>query len=801
MTQEIIGMNGRPAAIVLAEALNAAKGGNKPLAISLIQEATSINEKGGLGAAGKKLIELICDKYDLDGEGASDEFSDLAFVPLKSVVEKPGVSLVTCCKNRNENLLKSLATWLEVDGLSEIVIVDWSSDDDVLQAIRAAGLMSKKVRVIRVENEPRWILSYAFNVGFRLARHEVIVKADADITLRKDYLHRNPLQNGTFIAGSWEVAAKGQEHINGFFHIKKSDLLKISGFNEYITTYGWDDDDIYSRMTQSGLRRVCVDVDSLYHIPHDDSLRIGVSSGTENAEEELRGDTLFNIRANRYIAQIAPYWNADREFAPFRIENRIGRHLGVRRVREEMPHVLSDDICSDAKYYATVELLSWKIGPRAYQLQRAALFSLIQKKRLSEISQFDIGVCIQSNADVDLVTRRSILIERVAEVPNELIDEVGRLLAGIEGVSSFQIYVGQGQTDVYEALSKRKNLRPILLNKWITSGGLNQLHKLSIDRISEALSEGAGVYIALAPELELDCFEKPVAPSLKTGSKTGRDKVVIDAQHGLGNRLRAIGSAAAIAEASGRDLVVLWKPDHHCDCEFRDIFEYDGLVVNDLSEVELSLNFKKYNYMEIEEGAIKDEPISLVDGVDVVARAAYVLQHPASHWESENNFIQRLNPTKPIRDLLKLMPRRFDITAHVRMEAGKGLDHNSYDSAENWSKESHDAIHHWREKSHYKNFLTRIDALFRENPNSVLFLAADLPSTYEVFSERYAGRVHYIKRELFDRSREQIFYAVADAIALSRGDRMLGSTWSSFSELAMRMAKGLKKVEMSGTDF
>jgi hypothetical protein len=42
---------------------------------------------------------------------------------------------------------------------------------------------------------------------------------------------------------------------------------------------------------------------------------------------------------------------------------------------------------------------------------------------------------------------------------------------------------------------------------------------------------------------------------------------------------------------------------------------------------------------------------------------------------------------------------------------------------------------------------------------------------------------------------------MADAILLSRAPLMLGSTWSSFSELAMRLAPGGIAVEMSGKDF
>ena len=82
-----------------------------------------------------------------------------------------------------------------------------------------------------------------------------------------------------------------------------------------------------------------------------------------------------------------------------------------------------------------------------------------------------------------------------------------------------------------------------------------------------------------------------------------------------------------------------------------------------------------------------------------------------------------------------------------------------------------------------------------------MFIAADMPETYEVFQQRYGDRVAFLTRTVNDRSAEQLKYAYADATLLSRAPRMLGSTWSSFSELAQRLAHPPMKVEMSGTDF
>jgi hypothetical protein len=135
------------------------------------------------------------------------------------------------------------------------------------------------------------------------------------------------------------------------------------------------------------------------------------------------------------------------------------------------------------------------------------------------------------------------------------------------------------------------------------------------------------------------------------------------------------------------------------------------------------------------------------------------------------------------------------------MEAGKGLDHNSYDNVANWGEENHKQIQFWRDKSHYSHFMRRIDAILTEASDARFFLAADLDSTYELFQKRYGAKVSCLRRTIFDRSKRQMLYALADAILLSQCTRLLGSSWSSFTELAMRLSRTIRKSELSGTDF
>jgi hypothetical protein len=365
------------------------------------------------------------------------------------------------------------------------------------------------------------------------------------------------------------------------------------------------------------------------------------------------------------------------------------------------------------------------------------------------------------------------------------------------------ICVNGGSLPAREAFVDATGCRAASVEYWIPYDGLRRLEPAPTAALmAAAAAEGSGAFV----QLRGDHFEAvhgapvPGAPAVLGG----RRRLVVDTQHGLGNRLRALGSAAAVAQATGRELVVLWTPDHHCDCRLSDLFDTDLPVVEHADDLPAPLRqaLRRYNYMEIEPGAQKDEPIDTDRDEDILVRSAFVLRHPASHWESENRLLQALRPSAAVQALVDSVALPADcIGAHVRMEAGAGLDHNPWDSAGNWSAESHAAIHHWRAKSHYSAFIRRIDALLAEGRHHHLFLATDLPENYRVFQQVYGDRLRFLPRTLYDRSAEQIRYALADAILLSRCTWLLGSTWSSFSELAMRLATGFEKVEMSGTDF
>jgi len=292
-----------------------------------------------------------------------------------------------------------------------------------------------------------------------------------------------------------------------------------------------------------------------------------------------------------------------------------------------------------------------------------------------------------------------------------------------------------------------------------------------------------------------------------------RPRLYIDARHGLGNRLRAIASATVIARRTGRQLVIVWEPDDHCGGRFGELFQHDGPVIETaFPRVFARAGGVLYNYMEIEPGARKDAPVladeaPAPDGPrasardDVYVRSAYPLVSPHTSWKEERAVLLGLRPVAEVAELVRSVRTPNQVAAHVRMASGPGYEHLSWESPANWPAEAHAELVAWRARSHARHFMARLDALVAEGAADSIFLAADLPDTYAAFRDRYGARLAFLPRDRFDRSARQAQYALADVLLLGTAERFLGSTWSSFTDLARRLSTRIARVEMSGRDF
>ena len=762
--------------------------GREDEAIAAFREALDIDPSGREAAD-----EIFALRHQAaTGGGPSD---------LDRLVEEvaPGVSVVTSARNRTENLLRALPTWLACPEVDEVVIVDWTSDEPVRAALTAAGLSDPRIRVLRVEGEPRWVLSTAFNAGFRAASRDTILKADADIVLKDGFFARNALEDGVFLAGNWRDAEPGQEFINGFFLIRRADLMKVGGFNEFITTYGWDDDDLYDRLEGAGVRRRGVDPATISHLPHDDAARTGREAGEfADAGEELLSGTAMKISANRIMCALLPGWHAGRRLQPFAIRSRGDDGLITVRRAAPAPHALPDETRRDIERYAILQYLAGRFGEDVFALSHDSFGALMATASVEAVTATALAVAAR-RPDLLSPTGNYLIVSLDAETREDRLAMIGglRALDALARPAGFRLVVADLDAEVLAA-----RFGADAPAAFVEQGPAAAFVSAETVRRLGALGAGPGecreFRLTRANAAALLAQTEVPAPVVTKR----RDKLFIDAQHGLGNRLRAIGSAAAIAEKADRDLVIVWRPDAHCDCAFTDLFAYYGAVIetsfpDDARDSGMSV----YNYMEVEPGADRGAPIVLHPGADAYLRSAYVLESPLSEWADENRFLRSLVPSAAVTELVESVRSPNDVSVHVRMEVRAAADGGSYDAPENWPAEDHEMILKWRAKSHFSNFMARLDEMIAAGEAETIFLAADLPETYAAFTETYGDRLAWLPRAVWDRSREQMLYALADAILLSRSRTMLGSNWSSFSEIALRLSDSFDQVQLSGTDF
>lgn len=209
---------------------------------------------------------------------------------------KSGISLVTCSMNRTEFLIESIKTWNDIKELSEIIVVDYSSDVPILESDLPKPKFGKKIILVRVNNEKNWVLSHAYNLGMSFVQYDKLLKIDSDIKLSNDFISSHPLGKNNFYCGNWKLARNENEiHFNGQLFCNISDFFSINGYNERITTYGYDDTDLYKRLeTYKNCKSLNLNYDKMSHIESDNEVR--VKNQNINVKERFSISDLFNGR-------------------------------------------------------------------------------------------------------------------------------------------------------------------------------------------------------------------------------------------------------------------------------------------------------------------------------------------------------------------------------------------------------------------------------------------------------------------------------------------------------------------------
>ncbi|CAN8067899.1 unnamed protein product [Agarophyton chilense] len=621
-------------------------------------------------------------------------------------VERRGVSLVACCMNRHDTLRRVLRTWRRVQGVDEIVLVDWGSSPPLLPVVRDVMHNDARIRLLRVDGEREWVLSRAYNLAMRAASYSTLLRTDCDYAIDAAFLRAHPMSpddhdddnnDGVFYAGNYAAARNGNEvHLNGAVLARRRHVLRAGGYDERIQTYGWDDEELYARLSAGGLRKLNVSYNHISHVEHGDTAR---------AQHDVRF-VQVEIDLNALLLQQLPQWNAS-----------ALRHFSHQWAVDAVP----------ASAPARYTLLHAVSRPRA-------LKHLVAAEVAQRACDTALGQRLANDYDVP-----------------------------------WDVMVSM-DTEQKRLLLRRLNAR--------------------------------------------SCSS--------SSSSSGRARLLVaHVMHGLGNRLRALGSAMAFANGTNREVVVVWESDAHLAANMSQLFEVGHMVV--LSQFRPKWPFRgydkydkswglfdSYNYMEMEgDGAVKGQVVRDRRERHVYFKSAYVMEvgRELSHvtnWEADNGMVRSLRPVREVVDVVSGVERQHALSdmigVHIRDRTlERDIGSVKALSAE-YGAEATATMQSWRQKSSFRTFEREMERIVHRDKHARFFVAADTVAVLERLREHFgASKVVSVSRTCDGRDALCVRFALADLLCLGRTRALLGSNWSSFTEAASRL--GGRKPRLAGVDF
>jgi hypothetical protein len=189
------------------------------------------------------------------------------------------VSIISACKNRKKPLAISMASWMQFDEVDEIIVTNWNSDEP----IDHLTILSKKVKIINVKNEPYFNQPQPLNLAASLVKSDYILKLDCDHVLNPyfNFFDFHDIKENSFISGSNKLLEGMDFHflhpLWGLLYVKTEVFKKVGGYNENMGKYyAVEDDELAVRLISYGLNPILIDSQKLsaLHIPHSNKDRV-----------------------------------------------------------------------------------------------------------------------------------------------------------------------------------------------------------------------------------------------------------------------------------------------------------------------------------------------------------------------------------------------------------------------------------------------------------------------------------------------------------------------------------------------
>lgn len=260
------------------------------------------------------------------------------------------------------------------------------------------------------------------------------------------------------------------------------------------------------------------------------------------------------------------------------------------------------------------------------------------------------------------------------------------------------------------------------------------------------------------------------------------DRMITFVPHGgLCNRMRAMASGVFISRKLGCDINFVWKKDNNCFADFSDLFEpvsLEGVKImpSGLFDFYLNPNRKKNLYIPgllrktIFDSCItgdferKDEKIfSRISGEKVCIMSGYSL---SKHFPLNDIFV----PVSDIKESINRLKQRFKsniVGIHIRR--GDNI--------------------HSIERNSINDYFSYINEEIKTNHDVSFYLATDSQNIKNELIKSFGEKIIYNDVKLERTSVNGMKDAVIDLWCLASTKKIIGSYYSSFSDIAAEMGK------------
>lgn len=162
--------------------------------------------------------------------------------------------------NRSEHLqatiFKNIEDTIDYENI-EFILLDYNSSDNLEAWVKSnlnSYIEKGILKYYRTTEPESFHRSHSRNIALKLAEGDVVCNLDADNFLGKDFAY---FINYHFSYHSNIFLTSGvRDGSYGRICVKKEDFLKVRGYDEKMSGWGYEDDDFYERLVKTGLSRV-----------------------------------------------------------------------------------------------------------------------------------------------------------------------------------------------------------------------------------------------------------------------------------------------------------------------------------------------------------------------------------------------------------------------------------------------------------------------------------------------------------------------------------------------------------------